>query len=151
MQRLFELKQRPEGVPIAVLVASVEQARSLVERTNSFDRLTDLHWPGGLTLVAQGAVVDPPLHLGEVETVGVRLPDHELICAVAERFGPIAATSANRHGEPTITNPAELGSAFGADVALIVDGGVLDGTASTVVDTTTDPVVVLRQGVVRLD
>lgn len=149
MQRLFALKERPEGVPVAVLVGSVEQAERLIAVTPTVRALLDEHWPGALTVVGESA--GDELHLGSVDTVGVRLPDHELIRACAERFGPIAATSANRHGKPTITNPDELADAFGGDVEVIIDGGVLDGTASTVVDATVDPIEVLRQGVVHLD
>lgn len=150
MRRLFELKERPAGVPVAVLIGSVEQAASLVEMTSTFVALAEDHWPGALTQVAHGAA-ENGLHLGDVTTVGVRLPDHDLIRACANAFGAIAATSANRHGQPTITNPVELEAAFGDDVSVIIDGGVLDGTASTVVDITVDPPKVLRQGVVHLD
>ncbi len=149
MKRLFELKERPEGVPVAVLVASVAQAEELIALTPAVRNLVDVHWPGALTVV--GHSVGAELHLGSVDTVGVRLPDHGLIRACAEAFGPIAATSANRHGMPTITDPTELVEAFGDDVAVIIDGGVLDGTASTVVDATVEPIEVLRQGVVHLD
>ena len=152
MARLFELKQRPDGVPVAVLVGSSEQARELVEATDVFEALATAHWPGALTMVANGLPDALDLvHLGDVATIGVRLPDHDLIRACADAFGPIAATSANRHGEPTIVDPVELKTAFGSDVNLIIDGGVLDGTASTVADITTHPPTVLRQGVVHLD
>jgi len=150
MAKLFALKERPEGVPVAVLVGSVDQARSLVVATPAFDDLSAQHWPGAITLVADGRLGND-LFLGEVTTVGVRLPDHDLLRACALEFGPIAATSANRHGSPTITDPAELEAAFGEDVSLIIDGGVLDGTASTVVDVTDDPPKVLRQGLVSFD
>lgn len=152
MRRLFALKERPQGVPVAVLIGSFDQARRLVEITPTFQALADAHWPGALTIVAnQNPQRDQQLHLGEVTTVGVRLPDHDLIAACAKAFGPIAATSANHHGEPTITDPAELEASFGDEVELIIDGGVLDGIASTVVKVTTDRPEVLRQGVVRLD
>jgi len=149
MQRLFALKERPEGVPVAVLVSSFEQAEALIEWTPPVRTLAEAHWPGALTIVGIG--VGAEFHLGSLDTVGVRLPDHELIQKCAERFGPIAATSANRHGMPTITNPGELITAFGQDVGVIVDGGLLDGDASTVVDATKEPIGILRQGVLRLD
>jgi len=152
MKRLFEIKKRPQGVPVAVLVASVEQAKTLIDATPRFEELAAAHWPGALTLVADGtdrAIEE--LHLGEVRTVGVRLPDHDLLRACAEAFGPIAATSANRHGEPTITDPSELARAFGNEGLRIVDGGVLEGLASTVVNVTEEPPKILRQGTVSFD
>ena len=43
MARLFELKDRPEGVPVAVLVGSVEQAKTLIEWSPEIDRLAAAH------------------------------------------------------------------------------------------------------------
>jgi len=144
IQRLFDLKERPEGVPVAVLIGEIEQAKALIEWGPSIDELAQTYWPGGLTIV--GTAVDAELTLGSLETVGVRLPDHDLLRECARRFGPIACTSANRHGEPTITNPAELDAAFGTEVGVIVDGGILEDLASTVVDMTCHPPAILRQG-----
>ncbi len=148
MAQLFDLKQRPEGVPIAVLIASLDQARSLIDWTDELEALASQHWPGALTLV--GRAIVGGLHLGSIDTIGVRVPDHPLVRACAERFGPIATTSANRHGEPTIIDPDELTAVFGGNVGVIIDGGVLDGTASTVIDTTVSPINVLRQGAVNV-
>lgn len=156
MARLFELKQRPEGVPVAVLNASAEDARRLVAASDSFDRLAEAHWPGALTIVAESAMTGQ-LHIGDtanaagVATIGVRVPDHQLIRDCAKLFGPIAATSANIHGSPTITRPAELWGTFGSDVDVIIDGGELAGLASTVVDISGGVANVLRQGVVQVD
>lgn len=149
LEQLFALKQRPEGVPVAVLVGDVADAKDLIEWSPEIEELAQVHWPGALTIV--GRMRGAGIHAGTAETLGVRLPDHRFVQACAERFGPIAATSANRHGEPTITDPAELGVAFGDDVDVIIDGGILDGTASTVVDVTTIRPTILRQGVVLLE
>lgn len=149
MQRLFELKERPSGVPVAVLVGELDQAKALIEWDGAIDDLAREHWPGALTIV--GRSVDSNLALGTLDTIGVRLPDHDLLRECARRFGPIACTSANRHGEPTITNPADLDAAFGDDIEVVVDGGILEGLASTVVDMSGHPAVILRQGVLELD
>lgn len=156
MKRLFELKQRPEGVPMAVLAASIHQAQSLVAPSETFDRLAQRHWPGALTMVAATAR-DVELHIGEtanaagVPTIGVRVPDHDFIRSCAESFGPIAATSANVHGSPTITDPVELTENFSGQVARIVSAGVLSAQASTVIDISGENIEVLRQGVVQVD
>jgi L-threonylcarbamoyladenylate synthase len=150
MHALFAMKQRPEGVPIAVLIDSIEQAGELILISDIVGALAAAHWPGALTIVASAAQ-DHGLHIGSSTTVGVRLPDDDFVRAIAAGFGPIAATSANRHGEPTITDPRNLAAAFGTSVEVIIDGGVLEGMASTVVDATTNTLAVLRQGVVHLD
>ena len=156
MNRLFGLKQRPDGVPVAVLAASPNQARQLVVPSAAFDDLAERYWPGALTIVTP-SVAEAGLQIGDtanadgVLTVGVRVPDHDLIRQCAQRFGPIAATSANLHGSPTITDPTELADTFGESVDVIIDGGVLAGVASTVVDISNGQTTVLRQGVVRVD
>ena len=88
MQRLFELKQRPDGVPVAVLAGSREQAEQLVEPSETFYALAAEHWPGALTLVARRAA-DLRFYIGDatnqlgIPTVGVRVPDHDLIRALS--------------------------------------------------------------------
>ena len=87
------------------------------------------------------------LHLGEPEhTIGLRVPDHDLVRAVAARTGPIAATSANRHGEPTPPTAAEAAASLTGEPDLVVDGGRLEASASTVVDASRTPWVALRHG-----
>jgi L-threonylcarbamoyladenylate synthase len=147
-ERLFALKQRADGVPLAVLCSSVAQALALAAHPDdpAVLAVADRWWPGPLTLVLprrEGI----ELHLGEpVTTIGLRVPDHRLVRSVAARVGPLAATSANRHGEPVATTADEVRRSFGDEVALVVDGGQLTERSSTVVDATSDPWRVLREG-----
>jgi tRNA threonylcarbamoyl adenosine modification protein (Sua5/YciO/YrdC/YwlC family) len=145
---LFDLKGRSHDTPIAVLCADVRQAVALVAPEDAVElhAVGERWWPGPLTLVCRRRA-GAALHLGQPEhTVGLRVPDHPLVRAVTERVGPIAATSANRHGHPTAVTAEEALLAVGAGVALVVDEGPLEGRASTVIDTTTRPWHVLREG-----
>ncbi|MEY2403620.1 MAG: L-threonylcarbamoyladenylate synthase, partial [Acidimicrobiaceae bacterium] len=111
---LVSLKGRPESMPIAVLVASLDQATSVASMSGAADRLARRFWPGPLTIVMD--------RRGGDGTVGVRWPDHDFIRALARRVGPLAVTSANRHGEPTPATAREAAAALIGDVALVVDG-----------------------------
>jgi L-threonylcarbamoyladenylate synthase len=147
--RLFALKQRDPQVPIAVLVGDADQAWSICAGPvpDTARTLAGRWWPGAMTLVVPR---DPAWAVdlgGDAATVGVRCPDHDLVRAVCRTVGPLATTSANRHGQPTPTTAAEAAAAVG-DVDLIVDGGRLSGTPSTVVDCTVDPVRILREGAI---
>ncbi|MGI9606611.1 MAG: L-threonylcarbamoyladenylate synthase [Acidimicrobiales bacterium] len=145
MARIFTLKNRPAGLPIAVLAASTQQATSLVEPTEGFTELAERWWPGALTLVA-------PIRAGLVqyatttETLGVRVPDHPLVQAITRAFGPIATTSANRHGHAPVITLQEAQALWSGELAVMLDGGTLAGSASTVVDVTGTDSTVLRQG-----
>ncbi|MGV3760543.1 MAG: L-threonylcarbamoyladenylate synthase [Actinomycetota bacterium] len=153
VDRLFALKGRRTDVPIAVLCADAAQALSLAEPPDptAARLVADRWWPGPLTLVLprRGGL---ELHLGEPSaTVGLRVPDHPLVQAVAAEVGPIATTSANRHGEPTATTAEEAVAVLGPGVALAVDGGRLEGRSSTVVDATVTPWRTLRDGPIAGD
>jgi L-threonylcarbamoyladenylate synthase len=138
--KLYALKDRPDSVPIAVLVAAIGQADELVTFTETAARIGAALWPGPLTMVL--ARRD-----GE-GTLGVRLPDHEFVTALARSAGPLAVTSANRHGAPTPPNARDAAAALTGTVDLVVDGGPCSGVASTVVDLTQGDVVILRTGTI---
>jgi len=146
VERVFTLKGRRADVPLAVLCATAEQALDLCDLVPGVEKVATRFWPGPLTLVLpRRAGVE--LHLGEpFQTIGLRVPDHPLLRAVAEQTGPIAVTSANRHGEPTAASAAEVAESLDGEADLVVDGGTLEAVASTVVDTTTSPWTGLRHG-----
>ncbi|MDE0803837.1 MAG: L-threonylcarbamoyladenylate synthase [Acidimicrobiales bacterium] len=152
LRRLFTLKGRDADVPVAVLCASATQALSLAGTVNvPAAVLAARHWPGPLTLVLPRDT-DLEWDLGEPRsTIGVRCPAHDLIRSVTSDVGPIAVTSANRHGEPTPTEAEAAASSLTGPVDLVVDGGSLIGNASTVVDATVDPVRVLRAGPIDVE
>jgi L-threonylcarbamoyladenylate synthase len=153
MRRLFALKGRGADVPIAVLCASTDQALGLTDgrMTPAVDAVAARWWPGPLTLVL-GRRTGVGLHLGEPSTtIGVRVPHHPLVSAVAALVGPIAATSANPHGLPTPETAAEAAAALGEGIALVVDGGRRAVSASTVIDATASPWRVLREGPIASD
>jgi len=147
---LFRLKDRAGGQPLAVLVADAAQARALVDPlavTAEVARWMDRLWPGALTLVLPRSVEAAWLALGGSEaTVGLRCPDSDFVRALAARVGPIATTSANRHGEPTPTTALEAAAALAGPVGLVVDGGPAGTVASTVVDATDVRWRILREG-----
>ena len=135
--RLFEVKQRPADVDLPVLCGDRAQAQSLA--ADPLPDLVDDGWPGPLTVVVRRAptlTADLGAHR---ETVGLRVPDHPVPRELARRVGPLASTSANRHGEPPATTAAEI-----VLPVMIIDGGVCNGTPSKVVDCTGPEPRVLR-------
>lgn len=146
--RLFAAKDRGADHPLAVLVAGIDQALTLVEPPSAAARQAMArHWPGPLTLVLRRAPEARAMELGgEPGTIGVRCPDHAFVRALASRVGPIATTSANRTGEPTAPSALDAARSLVRAPDLVVDGGPARGIASTVVDCTHEPWRVLRIG-----
>ena len=105
-------------------------------------------------------------------TIGIRCPDHHWVRQLARQVGPIAATSANLHGEPPCATAEEVVQAFSQThetalesvrskspegsvpktkpalikPALIIDGGPSSAAASTVVDCLSPHPKILREG-----
>ncbi len=72
-------------------------------------RLMGRWWPGGLTLVVpRRRGLDLDLGGPDDTTIGLRLPDHPVPVALAEAVGPLAVTSANRHGQSTPATAAAV-------------------------------------------
>jgi L-threonylcarbamoyladenylate synthase len=145
--RIFAAKRRPRDVSLPVLVCSAEQALALSTAVPDVAlRLMERYWPGPLTLVLparEGMGAD----LGDDEaTVGVRSPDHPVPQALCAAAGPLATTSANRHGDPPLMTAIEVADAFGDAVPVVLDGGVCTGSPSTVVDCTGTLPKLLREG-----
>ena len=108
------MKRRPRQVDLPVLVADVEQALELATAVpDSARRLMDRWWPGALTVVVPRRP-DLEADLGDDEaTIGLRCPDHEVPLALCRQVGPLATTSANLHGDETLTTTAEVVATFG--------------------------------------
>lgn len=145
--RLFAVKARPRHVDLPVLVAGLDQLEPLVAWLPAMaERLALRFWPGALTLVLPrraGLVAD----LGSDDaTIGVRCPAHPVPLALCGRAGPLATTSANRHGQPEMTTAGEVASAFETSVPLVLDAGPCRGAPSTVVDCTGESPRCLRPG-----
>lgn len=151
MNGLIALKGRPPDQPVALLVADIRQAGELAVITHPARQLAARHWPGPLTMVMEAAGGLPDW-IGDPDrgTVGVRVPDHPVALDLLGRTGALAVSSANRSGEPPAVNDLQARDLFRNDVAGYLVGEGHAGLASTVVDLTVEPPVVLRQGPIAI-
>jgi L-threonylcarbamoyladenylate synthase len=152
--RVFEVKGRPEGKPLLVLVDSVEMAERLTIHIGDGARaLMRRHWPGPLTLVLEAARTVPPGLTGGTGTVGVRMPGHSVAHALVRAAArPVTAPSANPSAAPPPLTAAAVREYFDGRIELILDGGATAGGAgSTVADCTVWPPRILRQGPVVVE
>jgi L-threonylcarbamoyladenylate synthase len=147
--RLRAAKRRPESKPLPVMVGGSDDILRLGENPpHAALALAEAFWPGPLTLVvAAASTVADTVHCGR-GTVGLRMPDHAVAQAILRAAGrPLVLTSANLAGEPDATTGAECRDALDGRVDLIVDAGVTAlGKPSTVVDLTTIPTSIAREG-----
>ena len=154
LRRVFELKGRPLGLALPVLVSSWKQVESVAQDIPEIGcRLAQQFWPGPLTLVLPRFRRLPDLVTGGLDTVAVRMPDHPIPLALAREFGgPITGTSANPSGGANLLTLEEVEAQLGQGVGYITRCGAAPaGVPSTVVDVTTGTPRLVREGALNFE
>ena len=148
--RLFSAKRR-EAKPIPIMCDGFESASKLVAMSSLASELAERFWPGALTIVAPLATELPSLIHQGTGTLGVRVPGSSLCRMLVTKCGGVlTGTSANVSGRGPCRTAPEAERELGRAVDLILDGGRLANTESTVVRVTGDGIEVLRQGAIRV-
>jgi len=155
VRRIFEIKGRPDGKPILVLVDSMDMLQQIVDtsRISSTARLlANRFWPGPLTMILPALESESQnvsrLVTAGTGTLGVRWPVAPFATRLIRALGrPITATSANKSGQPSTARAEEVQAQLGLDLEMLIDGGVLSSPlGSTVVDLTQVRPVIVREG-----
>jgi len=149
--RIKALKGREENKPILLLLADASVAdRFIADRSKQFEEVARKFWPGPLTIVGRAVANLPSEITAGTGTVGVRVPaDDSVRELVRQCGGALTATSANPSGREPARSAQQVIDYFGERIDLVVDGGEVTATEpSTVLDVTTSPPRVLREGAV---
>jgi tRNA threonylcarbamoyl adenosine modification protein (Sua5/YciO/YrdC/YwlC family) len=151
--RVNDLKRKPRGSPMLLLLSGPEQLASVAgPLPDSFGAITEMFWPGPLSLVVPAGPDLPSEVTGGLGTVGVRVPGLALPRRFAAALGrPVTGVSANLMGRPPCRTASEVAQVFPEGVAMILDGGPSTGGApSTVVDLTGPHPRVVREGAIPI-
>ena len=149
VERIYAIKGRPPHLELNLLASDISQLNGLVEMDAVARSLAAAFWPGPLSLVCPVGTRRLAIPRSG-STLMVRVPGHALLRSLLEETGPVASTSANRHGMPAATTAAAAETELGGDVAGAVDGGPSSGMASTIIDLSSRPPRVLREGPIPL-
>ncbi len=150
VEKLFAVKQRAPDQSMPLLIASPRDLAQIAADVPAVARrLIGQFWPGGLTIVMpKAATFHSKALIGN--TVGVRVPDHPIPRQLVQLLdAPITGTSANVAGGPEPMTADDVRKQLGDSIDLIVDGGRCEGgTPSTVIDCTTKPPRIVREGAI---
>ena len=151
VNRVFEIKRRPDDKPLLVLIDKNYDLTRLVQQVpHAATRIMEQFWPGAVTIVFKAKHILPINLTAGTERIGVRMPEHPVALALTAAVqGPITATSANITGNAGCSLVSQMDPLIRDKLDLIIDVGALKGgMGSTVVDVTGDFPKVLRQGAV---
>ena len=169
--KLLADKGRDRTMPPPVLIFDLAALAGVVDDVP--DDIYDLggrFWPGALTIILH-AYPSLSWDLGETRgTVAVRVPDDEFALKLLTEHGPLAVSSANKTGQEAALDAQSAMRSLGEDVAVIIDGGARpkpyesapneDGVVtvterepapSTILDCTSFPYVVVREGAISVE
>ena len=152
--RIYAAKGRPSDNPLIVHIARLKSLESIVrEVPEKAGILAEAFWPGPLTIILPKGDLVPRSVTGGLDTVAVRMPDHEIALALIRAgSGFVAAPSANTSGRPSPTTAQHVRDDLDGRIDMIIDGGSVDiGVESTIVDLTEDVPTVLRPGYISLE
>jgi L-threonylcarbamoyladenylate synthase len=151
IEKIFRIKGRNFRNPISVIIGDKKDLSSLVEEIPENSRnILNHFWPGPLTIIfAASSNISPLLTAGKGK-IGIRVSSDPIATALAKALSrPITATSANRSGETECTTAAAVIQCIGQDIDMVIDGGTTPGMAgSTIIDVTSSPPVILREGII---
>lgn len=152
IERVAALKGRPADMPIALLLPHREAAAEVALEPSARARaLMQAHWPGPLTILLPAKPGLSPRLVREGK-VGVRVPGPSPAADLTRAFGhALTATSANLTGEPPLRSGRELPPGLAQGLDAVVPGASPGGPTSTLVDSTTVPMTILRAGAIAID
>jgi L-threonylcarbamoyladenylate synthase len=149
VRKIFAAKDRPAWDPVIVHLASREMLPLVAASTPpGFEKLAARFMPGPLTLLLPKTPAVPAEVTAGRSLVGVRIPAHPVAQALIRAAGvPVAAPSANRFGRTSPTTAAHVLADLDGRIDAVLDAGPATvGVESTVLDLSTIPPTILRQG-----
>ncbi len=149
--KLFDLKDRPATLPVPVIVADSDAVKLYTCKPPPlFDKLAARYWPGALTIVLESNGTIDSLVGGGSATLGFRVPDHRLVRSIVRGLKvPLALTSANPHNVRPSALHDRLLTWWKNEVDMIILGrSTAPLPPSTVIDLTSTPPGILREGIV---
>ena len=151
IEKLYKIKERRFSKPITLLVSSYEMICSVANIISPLEKkIISNFFPGPITLILNKKKIVPNILTANTDTVGVRMPDNELILKLIEYCKvPIATSSANISGFPPSIDVEDIYNCFKDKVDLYIDGGKSRiGVPSTVVKVENNDIKILREGII---
>ena len=149
VNKIYEIKNRDRNKPLLLLIDSVVKLDKLVEEpSEASTKLIDTFWPGPLTMLFKPKSSIPEYITDDL--IGIRLPGNSITRKLLSALNhPLTAPSANFSGEDPTTSAEHVKDHLGNKVDLILDAGICKGgEPSTLVDTTKNPVRLIRAGAI---
>ncbi len=153
-EKIYRAKGRPSDNPLIIHIAKKEDVYSIADHISaSAETLMNYFWPGPLTIIFEKKDIVPFETTGGLNTVAVRMPNHPVaLDFIREAGGFVAAPSANQSGKPSPTIGKYVIEDMDGKIDRILISDTVDiGVESTIIDSTSDVLSILRPGFITKD
>jgi tRNA threonylcarbamoyl adenosine modification protein (Sua5/YciO/YrdC/YwlC family) len=141
IQLIYRLKNRPLNKPFSFVGDSLKEISRYAIVSNYAYKTMKRLLPGPYTFILEGTRLVPKIMLTKRKTVGIRVPNNNICRAVVRTFGrPIISTSAG------YDDPQSIQEAYSPFIDIIIDGGVLYQSPSSIVSLIDDIPEIIREG-----
>lgn len=147
VKRIFQIKNRDKKKPFSFICGDLKNVSQYCLLSNSGYRLMKKCLPGPYTFVLQSLKIVPKIMMTKQKTVGIRVPQNEICRQLVESLGnPILSTSAIINDKETPSEAYEVEEILGKQVDVIIDGGTIIPSPSSVISLINDNIEILREG-----
>ena len=149
IKKVYETKGREFNKPTHIIVNDWKMIKRISHPNRNAKLLFDKFLPGPLTIILNKKKVVPNILTSNKNTVGVRIPDCKITRLISSLIDfPYTTPSANKSGGTTPYSAEDVIRELDLKkVDLIIDCGSLPkNRPSTMIDLTTMPVKILREG-----
>jgi tRNA threonylcarbamoyl adenosine modification protein (Sua5/YciO/YrdC/YwlC family) len=151
VDRLYQIKGMDRSQPLAFICPDLSEIAKYAIVDNQIYRVLKRFLPGPYCFILEATREVPRIVQTKRKTIGIRIPNHEVIRAVVRELGrPVISTTAHRPGGDVHVDPNEIDDDF-KGLGLVLDAGAGGLVPTTVVDLTVQPPEVVRAGAGEVD
>ena len=145
VKRIYKIKSRDKNKSFPILIDSKDTAAKIADFDKYSERLAEKFWPGPVTIVL--AVTDMKLKksLNLDKKIALRIPNNNCTLQLLKKCKFLIGTSANISGQESFTDPIQCYQNI-TDVDLLLDGGILNGKPSTIIEIVNNEIKIHRNG-----
>ncbi len=148
IEAVYRIRQRDKKKPFSFLCSNLKNISHYAKVTNYAYKTMRRLLPGPYTFILEGSKMVPKMMLTKRKTAGIRMPDNAICYALIEALGnPILSASAKTPDGRILEDPSLIDEAYGKQLDLVVDGGIIRGQPSSVVSFIDDVPQVIREGI----
>lgn len=147
IEKIYQIKQRNKIKPFSFICPDLKNISTYAKVSNIAYRHMKRLLPGPYTFILPGSKMVPKIMLTKRRTAGIRVPANQIAISLAQELGnPIISTSATDPDGEVFEDASLLHDYFDARLDMVLDGGPVPNSPSSVISLVEDEPEVIRHG-----